>query len=30
MLKGRTAIRRDLDMLEEWTDSNLIKFEEDK
>lgn len=30
MLKGRTAIHRDLDMLEEWADRNLTKFDMNK
>lgn len=27
MFKGMTTIQRDLDMLEEWSDGNLIKFD---
>lgn len=30
MLKGRTVIQRDLHMLDEWADGNLMKFEKNK
>ena len=30
MLKGRTVIQRDLHMLDEWDDRNLMKFDKNK
>ena len=29
-LKGRVAIERDINRLEEWASSNIIKFNKDK